>query len=579
MCKAICPDKCRCGLDNKGRKSIHCLEGDMLSIPVSDMNIDTETIVISAPNEMLSNMLTIGPIFTQPKRFNQLQEIHIVMSNVPSIGQFSFWGLQNLRILNLTHNNISTILDQNFRGLVNLQSLYLDYNRIEEMPSETFHHLHDLEILSLSHNRISVLVPRLFRMLGKLMELDLSHNPLVELVPEVFKDIQDLKILKCRHCKLKMINTQLYHLLSGLQFLDLGKNDFKYVMNDEFRSLKKLQILKYDGNQLPVILENTFTNQKNLHTLSLSRNRLAMVTPTAFTNLTNLNALDLSYNKLDRLEVQSFHPIADSLWKLDISGNYIGIEDITYILQILLHIRDLGLANLGLDDLPFGIFTNNQQLKSLDLSNNKFKTFPVQSLAPTPNLLELNLEGNKLEGLDEKTLVRLEALQRVYLNNNPWKCDICHINTMLLFMNKSYLNESLKDLTCDSPKSLEGYRLSWLSLSDMDWCEDGGARFIQGEAGLLPQESRISIIVALLLLLGIIIAALAAGICYSKRRAAQYYTNEDKRGPQSEKIFDNQLVIFGENDDLNFKFPVTDISEKPYSIVGSEHLLVSTINA
>lgn len=577
LSRSSCPEVCVCELDIKGRIGVSCTQGDMVSIPVDQMDVSTEVIIISAPNDDYINYLTIGPIFTQPKRFTNLEEIHIVQSNVPSIGQNSFWGLRNLRLLNLTYNNISAIVDHNFRGLIDLVELYLDNNRIEEMPSETFHYLMELRILSLSNNRISVLVPRLFRKLGKLNHLDLSDNPLVELAPEVFKDIQELKTLKCRRCKLKMINTQLYHLLAGLQHLDLGENHFKYVMSDEFNDLKKLQVLKYDGNQLPVILEKTFGKNNFLTSLSLARNRLAMVTPTAFLNLSKLTSLDISYNKLDRLDVQSLQPVADSLWTLDISGNHIGIQDITIILQLLVNIRNMGLANLGLSELPLGIFTNNQQLKSLNLSGNHFTTFPVQTLAPIPYLLELDLTENRLSGLDEKALSRFAEIPKLWLDYNPWICDVCHIGTMLAHLKVSYLNASLRELICVSPKSLEGYRLGWLSQSELEWCGDSGARFM-GEAGILAEEGRLSIIASLLLLLFVVLAALTAGICYSKRRTAQYYTNEDKRGPQSEKIFDNQLVIFGENDDLNFKFPVTDISEKPFSLGPADSLVVSTIS-
>lgn len=183
----LCPRECTCFLDVKGRRQITCSRGGMSDpIPIQSMDQQVEVLVITAPCNY-SNDLTIGPIFQQ---FNRLEELHIVRSNVPAIGRHSFWGVPTLQKLNLTQNNISHVLDYNFRGLANLLELHLDDNRIESMPSETFRHLQELSVLSLARNRISKLVPRLFLMLGKLHQLDLSGNRLMELNPDVFKDVQ-----------------------------------------------------------------------------------------------------------------------------------------------------------------------------------------------------------------------------------------------------------------------------------------------------------------------------------------------------------------------------------------------------
>lgn len=183
----LCPHDCTCFLDSRGRRQVTCALGGMTNpIPIQSIDLQVEVILITAPPDS-PNVLTIGPIFQQ---FSRLEELHIVRSNIPSIGRYSFWGVPTLQKLNLTQNNISHVLDYNFRGLANLLELHLDDNRIESMPSGTFRHLNELKVLSLARNRITELVPRLFLMLGKLHQLDLSNNRLVELNPEVFKDVQ-----------------------------------------------------------------------------------------------------------------------------------------------------------------------------------------------------------------------------------------------------------------------------------------------------------------------------------------------------------------------------------------------------
>ncbi|XP_066995675.1 leucine-rich repeat-containing protein 15 [Anabrus simplex] len=569
LAATMCPQWCTCGLDIKGRHQVICSQGGMLDpIPIASMDQQVEILIITAP-ESNPNFITIGPIFQQ---FRRLEELHITDSNIPAIGRHSFWGVPTLQVLNLTRNNISHVLDYNFRGLANLLRLHLDDNRIESMPSGTFRYLQELRVLTLARNRITELVPRLFLMLGKLHELDLSGNQLVELNPEVFKDVQELRVLRCRGCGLSNINTMIYRLLPDLNLLDLGDNEFKYIASDEFRDLRKLQILQLDGNQLPVVLERTFGGQSDLQTLTLARNRLAKVTTTAFTNLTKLKELDLSYNKLDRLETTTFLPLAESLRSLELSGNLISISEMKYVLQIVSKLRDLSLADMALSELPLGFFVYHEHLRFLNLSGNHFVHFPVQILSPVPKLQELDLSRNRFRGLDERLIDRFDPIKIVHLHDNPWACDLCHVTPILSRINKSNGN-TFKGLRCATPYSLEGRLLETLHRSALGWCSssEGGFGYMDGagngaagiSTGFLGDDSRLGLIAAgaavlLLLLTGI---SLVAGIAYSRHHAAHYYTREDQRGPEQEAIFENPAAILSENGDIEYKIVPMDISK------------------
>ncbi|XP_067004540.2 carboxypeptidase N subunit 2 [Anabrus simplex] len=564
-----CPQWCICGLDMKGRHQVSCSQGGMLDpIPIISMDQQVEVLTISAP-ESNPNYLTIGPIFQQ---FTRLEELHITDSNIPAIGRHSFWGVPTLQELNLTRNNISHVLDYNFRGLANLLKLHLDDNRIESMPSGTFRYLQELRVLTLARNRITELVPRLFLMLGKLHELDLSGNQLVELNPEVFKDVQELRVLRCRGCGLSNINAMIYRLLQDLNLLDLGDNEFKYIASDEFRNLRKLQVLQLDGNQLPVVLERTFGAQSDLRKLSLARNRLAKVTTTAFANLTTLRELDLAYNKLDRLETTTFLPLSESLRRLELSGNMIPLPEVKYVLQAVLKLRDLALADMKLTELPLGFLVYHEHLRFLNMSGNHFVYFPAQILSPVPKLQEIDLSRNKFRGLDDRLLSRFETIKTVHLHDNPWACDLCHITSMLSRVNKSN-GGMLKGLKCATPYSLEGRLLETLQHSSLDWCSNsgGGLGYMDGSTtdtagvatGLLGDDSRLGLIAAgaavfLLLLTG---AALLGGIAYSRHHAAHYYTREEHRTPEHEAVFENPAAILGENGDIKYKIMPMDITQ------------------
>lgn len=517
--EVTCPEECSCKTtfdpEDGTALRVACTTGDMHVVPVDFMDRNAHVIIISAPPER-PNSLTIGPIFTQPAPFVNLRELHIVNSNVPSIGQYSFWGLQNLRLINLTYNNLTSIGADNFRGLINLTDLYLDHNDIEQMPSETFRHLTSLKTLHLSNNQITTLVPRLFRMLAKLLYLDLSDNPLTDLNPEVFKDIQHLRVFKCRRCLLRRVNTQIYHLVSNLEDLDLGENLFKYLTADEFISLKKLKKLKLDGNQLSVIVDNMFGRNRELRMLSLARNRLALLAPAALANLTSLVHLDISHNKIDRFHLQTFAPVVDSLKTINFSGNNLPLNDIAIVLQILPEIHGVGLANLSLSEIPPNFFTYNEHLVALDISWNKLTNFPYKLLTKTKFLQRLDISHNKLQTLGELDLQRLEAIPQINLVKNTWRCDQCSAGTMFVYMTTTVLNGTLRHLKCYSPMRLRGTNFSEMSFDRLDPCPT-------------THEAQMSVIAGLMLLCVAVLAAVAGALCCTRRRAAHYYTNEEKR--------------------------------------------------
>lgn len=470
--------------------------------------------------------------------------------------------MPTLQVLDLTQNNISHILDHNFRGLVNLLELHLDENRIESMPSETFRHLQELRVLTLARNRIRELVPRLFLMLGKLHELDLSHNPLTELNPEVFKDIQGLRVFRCRSCYLSNINALVYRLLVDLVHLDLGDNEFKYISSDEFYPLKKLQVLKLDGNQLPVVLDKTFAGasgsgskyqQMDLQSIDLSRNRLAKVTVHAFANLTTLRDLDLGYNKFDKLETATFLPLAESLRTLNLSGNAVAMSELKFIIQTVSKVKHLALADMGLTELPLGLFAYHEHLKLLNLSGNHFSHLTPQMLSPLTRLHVLDLSRNRIRGIDEKSMLRLEKIPNLVLRGNPWACDLCHIPPVLSRIEgTSAMSAALQELTCKSPYALAGRTVAGVRKSELRWCSSGG-----GPAGgdentsavgiprsLLPSEAQFGLIagVGALILFVVLGASAVACVAYS-RHHANYYTREEQRRQEAEAIFENPAAV------------------------------------
>jgi hypothetical protein len=64
----------------------------MKQIPIKEFDDEMNVIIIRKPK----HTLTLGPVFQSLKK---LEVLRITESNVPSVGQHSFWGVPSLRIL------------------------------------------------------------------------------------------------------------------------------------------------------------------------------------------------------------------------------------------------------------------------------------------------------------------------------------------------------------------------------------------------------------------------------------------------------------------------------------------------
>lgn len=337
--------------------------------------------------------------------------------------------------------------------------------------------------------------------------------------------------------------------------LDLGENDFKYIVADDFKGLPNLRSLWLDQNKITALPQDAFAIQTELRKLNLARNKINLVSNYAFHNLSKLMELNLSGNKLKELDERVVEPFVGSLETLEIGGNDIPISEVKNCLKNLRRIQHLGLNNMDLGDLPLGLFDFNKNLSSLTLSGNHFAFFPIGALSPVPNLKSLDLSKNKLRGLDDQALLRILSIENINFNYNPWSCDLCHIIPMLEKMNTSIF---LQDIICKHPHHLQGKRLGSLHFQDLHRCTTSRE---QGLTKIFIHEGRLEIISAIAGIILFLITSLfiIGGICYKKRHARHYYTNEEKRNLENDPICDTTPELtFIENGEISFKFPLDE---------------------
>lgn len=371
--------------------------------------------------------------------------------------------------------------------------------------------------------------------------------------------LQELRVLECRGCALTKID-DMFHLLPHLTHLDVGNNLIKSIVQQEFRDLPNLRILKLDFNKISSIDADVFAVQTELRKINLAKNKIKHVDKNSFRNAINITDIDLGYNNIEYLDKDVFLPVANTLHKLVLSGNYLKIGNLIELLRTL-EVKELYLAEMGLVHLPPNVLPDSTSI--LNLAGNHLSSLSVLGLPL--ELRELDISKNRLRGLNDAAVRRIEVLDRVKLEGNPWSCDLCHIVPLLERANRSSV---IREIKCASPYTAEGKLLGDVRYPELTWCN--AATYESGDASffLTGEENGFGLIAAggSVMLLFLAVVAILAVVCYSRRHAAKYYTHEDKLSAERDSIFDNnQSPLFGDDRELCFKFPLSN-DEKRISV-------------
>ncbi|CDK27850.1 unnamed protein product [Kuraishia capsulata CBS 1993] len=229
--------------------------------------------------------------------------------------------------------------------------------------------------------------------LANLDKLDVSGNRIRSLVG--LEELSNLFILNLSNNRLEGELDLRKFDLPRLKILDVSGNRLTEIRGIE--KLVDLVTLKADNNRISAV---RCDGKSSLNHLALSENRLAELD---LSNLTNLEILDVDGNGIRQvfgdapLKVISARSIHNSqslfdyatVESLDLSGTKVDFSKLRYT---MLHLRDLNLSAMGLEQIP----------------QNFSKIFP--------NLERLNLNFNRLNDL--AALGKLRYLQKVELVSN-----------------------------------------------------------------------------------------------------------------------------------------------------------------
>ena len=161
--------------------------------------------------------------------------------------------------------------------------------------------------------------------------------------------------------------------LSSLHLLSLNGNKLNSLPNSTFQNTPILNILYSNDNDFYELPHGSICIVRHLTFLYATGNKLTNLSfPPCYMNMTHLSTLDLSGNPIDKIHKQDFANLEYS------------------------HIRDLRLNNCKLKRLQEDVFAHLQGLTSINLSGNKFESFPKDIFNNLTSLLHLYVSHNRL---------------------------------------------------------------------------------------------------------------------------------------------------------------------------------------
>lgn len=462
----------------------------------------------------------------------------------------NFTGMSVLQFLILSHNQIRTVVTGAFNGSFNVQYLQLDGNQLTEFPDLSA--LPQLRSLDLGFNSLKVVTENHFINLSFLTHLKLSSNKItnislpadltlhqlflrnnalasVDRVRNAFTldvsgnritnvcsgffdrrvmenliiddnrltDLRlplDVRQITCSNNRIKTFSVnfcsiteshdELMNIPCELSYVSLGWNDISYVGPGAMGGCA-IWYLNLEGNPIVSFFVEYFPN---LLMLSLSHTNVQNISLTA-PNRTSiiLWKIWLVNVTLFRLKPQTnasfFEPSLQMVTHLLLNDN--DMVSIPTLKAPLL--TNLNLSNNRIKSFSLETFLEIPRIRIIDLSKNSIRTIPCLSFVKAVHVVEINLENNRIDFIGHCAFINqshftlrlgnnqlmsllpsssLPLLSRnVYFDPNPWRCD-CEAMALVGWLQRS----GLQRVYCSSPTIFRNR--SAVSLHPSELCPD-----------------------------------------------------------------------------------------------------------
>ncbi|XP_053572512.1 leucine-rich repeat-containing protein 17 [Bombina bombina] len=308
---------------------------------------------------------------------------------------------------------------------------------LAEWPDDLIHML-------LARNRFRILKNNIFSKFQKLKSLDLQQNEITKIESQAFFGLKQLTTLLLQHNQIKVLSEEVFIYLPRLTYLRLYDNPWD--CNCELESLITLLRVPRNRNlgnyalcETPAMMKGQKLKQVRPEVICTEEDTIdpkpvegvKITSPVVDSSVCHVYMYPVQMLDCRRKELQRVPTdIARDTVKLDLSNNKI-------------------------KRLQSKEFINVPNLETLDLDSNGIEFIDPAAFSGLLNLQELDLSNNSLHNLDYGVLEDLYFLKKLWLRENPWRCDY-HIHYLFYWL-KHHYDVNYNGLECRTPEEYKGW--------------------------------------------------------------------------------------------------------------------------
>lgn len=398
---------CPCAIDPL-EKSADCDGLQMKTIPECIPSSTKLLILTNTPFEEVRQ--------NQFEKFKNLEDLDLSFNrHLKFLHSGAFWGLSNLKVLQLNFDNLQTLNRSSFIGLPKLQELSIYGSAVEHISDYSLSGLSSLKLLQLNENKLKYINQHSFSGLSSLKVLSMSYNPVNFSKPfpaAIFSPLINLEELQlvgvCKYsCNCIYRDEQLGMLpslkrlyIDGLPIVPLGGG------LSSLRHLEELVLGKKGYCTIEEISNTTFLDLRHtpVSKLYIENCITRTILPYSFAYLSNLTRLNFEHNSIC---LEGLHNLTIGLNTTSI--NYLKVSGLcpystpqALTATSLEGLKDTSLENLDLSDCS--IYTIKQDtyfvipksLKYINLQHNYINVINLENLQVLTNLLKLDMNDQRL---------------------------------------------------------------------------------------------------------------------------------------------------------------------------------------
>lgn len=374
-----------------------------------------------------------------------------------------------------------------------LENLIAQDSKVVFIKRRNFDDLNALETLALDHNQIEKIPSDAFSDLETLLKIDLSHNKLKALDRGTFKNLKKLKVLIVNNNQIEKLSASLLKFNNKLAIIAMENNNIKYIGNSMLKGLENLKLVNFDKN---VCIDGEFsgTSLKEIDVRITSH----CTPPTEIycnfgANFCKVVDLIIENENTRIMEIHGTHQRGKS--NNDITELSILNQNVPHFPlgfgKFMKNLKKIFVKNSMLTAVDENDFESMNQLMQLTLSENEIQVVSEEAFQKVKASIEvIDLSGNKITQLEEKTFKNLMKLKVLKMNGNKIEklssnLFIDNVNLEEVFLNKNvlksigpYIMNSLRKLriadftenTCIDQKFPE-MQLQTLKLKILEQCQ------------------------------------------------------------------------------------------------------------